>query len=52
MVEMAVEDGSQGHSEQKKKVNNSEHILHRVAYHKDSMREDFSVQQRETNTLA
>ena len=43
MVEAIDEDSSQDHSEeQKKKVNNSEHILHRVAYEKDSIREIYS----------
>ena len=43
MVEVIDEDSSQGHSEeQKKKENNSEHILHRVAYEEDSIREDYS----------
>ena len=44
MVEMIPENDSQGHSEQKKIVSNSEHILYRVAYEEDSLREDFTPQ--------
>ena len=43
MVEAIDEDSSQDDSEeQKKKVSNSEHILHRVAYEIDSIRENYS----------
>lgn len=51
MVEVISDEDSQGLNEQKKIVNNSEHILHRVIYEEDSLREDFAPIKRETATL-
>ena len=43
--EIDADDGSSVHSEEQKKIANSEHILYRVKYAEDSIWEDYSPEE-------